>query len=864
MKITNLQVNHLVKPIGINGHKLRISWNLVDGKIQSAYEINVVDDKGRTIESVYKQDDSMVYVLRNDIPWKTKAIVTVKAWDERQIESEPKSVTVITGIASNDWHAKWIDPEIVPCNMKCRRASYLMKKFTLSVKQVEEAKKFGAYVYATCHGIMNIQINGIEITNRQFMPGTQQYDKRLMIETIEIASFLREGENQILVSLGDGWYRGAMGFSQRKNIYGKDVALLLQMEIANNITVVTDETWLASQNGPIGRNDFMAGEEYDARNDLWFEDADRFHNVFVQNYGFENLIANDTVPMIPHETFSANKFVAPNGDIVLDFGQNIVGYVTFEFEGTEGHKLTLIHGETLDGNGNFTIENFQNTATPTKQQIDYICKNGVNQYHPTKTYMGFRYVKVVADFEISQEDFTAVAVYSDIKETATFSCGVTEVNQLFQNALWSMKGNFVDVPTDCPTREKSGYSGDCQAYIHTAMYLMDCYPIYAKWIKEQAAGQYEDGVVPQIAPKANTPRQKEKMSRIFTLDGGIGWSDSFEIVPYRLMKRYGDDSLIREYYKAMKKWTAYEIQRAKKTRIVNRRKLPKEHRRYMIDKGWMWGEWLEPDQNDIDYMKNLVMKGDPEVGTAFFYMNLIYMKQIAESLGETGDTKYYHELAEKVKAAYRAVYIKDGVVKEKERQCRLVRPIVHNLLTEEEKVSTAFDLAELITKNGNHLNTGFLTTHELCRCLSRYGQNKKAYDLLLQREKPGWLYAVTKGCTTIPESWDCFKDDGTPKNSFNHYSYGAIVGWLMDTVCGINVSDGEIVIHPYPDERLGFAKAVYDSPYGRIVSEWNYQDNKIVYKIEVPTNMRAKICISGMASRCVEAGIYQYEVEVSQ
>ena len=862
MKIRNLQVNHLTKPVGISGKNLRLSWNLEGGKKQNRFEVTVKDTEGNVLGIVEEESNAMVCILKKEIPSRTKVKICVKVWDEEKKESEPAGITVVTGINKEEWNAKWIDPELEDKKKENRRASYLRKRFSLTRKQMETAEQQGAYIYATCHGIMNLFINGEEITNHQFMPGTQQYDKRLMVETLEVTQFLREGENEIMVSLGDGWYRGAMGFSQNKNIYGTDLALLLQFEIAREPIVVSDGTWTATQDGPIGENDFMAGEVYDARKEFPMEHGlmedcgERFHLVKVQNYGMKQLIPVDTVPVTPHETLFAKQIITPAGEVVLDFGQNIVGYVSFEFDGQEGKKLTLIHGEVLDGKGNFTIENFQNKAVPTRQQIDYICREGRNKYHPTKTYMGFRYVKVEAAFEIDPAAFRAVAVYSDIRTTAEFSCGVSEVNQLFQNALWSMKGNFIDVPTDCPTREKSGYSGDCQAYIHTAMYLMDCYPVYAKWIREQAAGQYKDGVVPQIAPKANTPGEKEKIGGVLTTDGGIGWSDSFEIVPYRLMKRYGDDALVRENYEAMKRWTAYEIKRAQKTRFCNCRLLPRKYRKYMIDTEWMWGEWLEPGQ-DVNYMSNIVMKGDPEVGTAFYYMNLNYMAQMAEILGEDEDQQYYKKLAEKAKEAYRIVYLENGSVKEKTRQCRYVRPIAHDLLSEKEKTKAASDLAEMIERNENHLNTGFLTTHELSRSLSQYGQNKKAYDLLLQEEKPGWLFAVTKGCTTIPESWDCYDEEGNPHDSFNHYSYGAVAGWLMDCVCGINVSDGKIVIQPYPDERLRFAAAAYDSPYGKIVSEWKYEEGKVKYHVEIPTNMCAEILIDGREKMSVEAGVYE-------
>ncbi len=866
MIIKDFQVNHMSRPVGIDGHGLRLTWKLGDGKKQSAFTIKVTDETGNILEEADIKGDRMFYVLREDIPERTKAKVTLIVRDERGVESLPASIAVVTGIEKTKWKADWILPELSEEKTDSRRASYAGKVFELSNDQIAEAEEKGAYLYATCHGIMNIYINGQEITDRQFMPGTQQYDKRLMVETLDIQRFLRVGENEILVSLGDGWYRGSMGMDQEKNIYGTDLALLLQLEIGKKTVVKTDETWMATQDGPIGRNDFMAGEEYDARKEFTGKSEGCmacFHGVKKKNFGFDNLIYTDTVPIIPHEIFQAEEIITPDGDKVLDFGQNLVGYVSFEFEGTAGQKLSLIHGETLDLNGNFTTVNFQNPKKPVKQQIDYICRDGKNKYHPTKTYMGFRYVKVIADFEIDPADFKAVALYSDIKVTASFACGVPEVEKLFENALWSMKGNFIDVPTDCPTREKSGYSGDCQVYVHTAMYLMDCYCVYAKWLREQAAGQYEDGVVPQIAPKDSAPGVKQKMGPMMSLDGGIGWSDAFEIVPYRLMKRYGDDTLIREYYEALRRWTQYEIRRAEKTRWSNRRLLTKEHRKYMIDTGWMWGEWLEPGQDTVSYMSNLVMNGDPETGTAFFYTNLRYMEEFAKLLGKHEDRQYYRNLAEKARDAYRAFFLEDGRITEKKRQCRFVRPIAHDLLTESEKVRAAADLARLVDENNNHLNTGFLTTHELNRSLSRFGQNRKAYDLLLQKEKPGWLYSVMKGCTTIPESWDCFDENGTPSDPFNHYSYGTIAGWLMDCVCGINVEEGKIRIQPYPDPCLGYAKAVYDSPYGTIISGWEYRQDKIVYHIEIPANMMAEILIEGLEKRTVDTGIYDLEICLS-
>ena len=853
MESIHFQLNHLTKPIGINGNCPRFTWNVKGCKEQSAFQLRyesadqtVVFDSGKIAGSRMYYESGWV------IPFKTRGYVYLTVWDDDHAASEPNSLYVVTGIRNDDWKAKWINPELTIPKREHRTAGYLKKKFKITEDQYLLVHENGAFFYGTCHGLMNVYINGREITDHQLMPGRQQYNKRLMVETIDVSGYLKKGTNEILVSLGDGFYRGALGGTQAKNVYGIDIALLAQIETAGMILCKTDETWEATSEGPIRKNDMMFGEEYDATK----EELTGFHKVKTENFGYDNLIAIDTVPVLPKETFQPKWIDTPNHEKVLDFGQNLVGYVCLDFIGTQGQKLILTHGEVLDEAGNFTIENFQFAGVRTEQKIEYTCKNGRNIYHPTKTYMGFRYVKVEGDVDLQPEEVTAVAIYSDMEVTSRFECGVGEVNQLFKNSIWSMKGNFVDVPTDCPTREKSGFSGDCQAFIHTAMYLMDCYPVYAKWLREQAAGQYSDGNIPQISPKCTKPDEHEKIVGVMVVDGGIGWADSFEIVPYKLAKRYGDPTLIREYYEVIKIWTDYEIKRAKQTRLFNRRILPREHREYMIDKGWMWGEWLEPNQNPTAYMKNILFHGDPEVGTAFLYLNLCYLIEMAKLLGIRKDITYYETVAEKVKKAYRAVYTDHGKVKEKKRQCRFVRPIVHNLLTEEEKYTAAKDLARLIRENQDHLNTGFLTTHELSRTLTRYGQNRTAYDLLLQREMPGWLFSVTKGCTTIPEDWDCFHTDGRPKDSFNHYSYGAISGWLMDSAAGIIVEDGKIVIRPNPDPRLGYLKASYDSPYGTITSNWNYDENGCHYHIEIPPNMQALVCIKGQEEKLLGSGKY--------
>jgi alpha-L-rhamnosidase len=737
------------------------------------------------------------------------------------------------------WQARWINPEL-PSNADTRKkASYLRRSFI--VKTTQNAK-----LYITAHGIYNVWLNGAEVKGFLLAPGTGQYNKRLAVQEYDVGQYLKTGINEILVTLGDGWYRGSMGNDMTVNNFGTDLALLCRLEIDGALVLTSDENWQASQNGALGLNDMMGGEEYDARHELITD----WRSVTVEDFGFDNLVEQTSPPIAEHEKFPAKLFAAPNGDTILDFGQNFAGFVEFELNAKTGQTITLQHGETLDAEGNFTIVNFQNMRkTPCHQKVVYTCKDGLNRYRPTKCYFGFRYVKVETDITITGGEFTGIAIYSDIPQTGFFTCGNEKVNQLFRNTLWSMKSNFVDVPTDCPTREKSGYSGDCQVFADTAMFLMNCYPVYRKWLLEQQATQNAEGIVKMVAPDNRTKRH--------FVEGSAGWCDSIEIVPYKLWLRYNDNTPIMENYESIKKWLGFCLKRAaRKVRFENRR-LPKELKPYFVDKGTHWGEWLEPGTDLVKYMGQIVFHGEPEVATAYLAYGCALAAEMAVHLGKTEDAAYFSNAAEKAKQAYRAAFVKDGVI-DSPRQCRYVRPIALNLLTEDEKRINAGILAKKITENGYKLNTGFLTTSELCRVLTDYGQAETAYRLLLQTESPGWLYSVEKGATTILEQWDGIKADGSVAASFNHYSYGAIAGWLFDRVCGIRLEWGNITLQPYPNKALGHAEAVYHSPLGEIKSAWEYEGDTIrfVFSVSKP----AKIILPNGKNYNVPEGRHEYTV----
>ncbi|MBO6040018.1 MAG: family 78 glycoside hydrolase catalytic domain [Oscillospiraceae bacterium] len=739
------------------------------------------------------------------------------------------------------WQAKWIDPELPHAPEQRQPASVLRRRF--SAERTENA-----LLYITCHGLYEAVLNGQRVGEFVLAPGTGDYHQRLTVQCYDVSRLLCEGENELTVTLGDGWYRGSVGIDGLRNYYGADLALLCQLEAGGKIVLCSDESWEASQQGPTRENDLQQGETYDAR----MEEISDWHSVTARDFGFQNLAPTESVPILEQERFAGKLLRTPNGETVIDFGQNLAGYTELRVNAMAGQTITLRHVETLDENGNFTQKNFDpgdRNAAGIPQKIEYKCKDGLNVYRPRFSIFGFRYARVETDIDLSDAAFTAIAVYSDMPQTGFFACGNEDVNRLFLNSLWSMRSNFCDIPTDCPTRERAGWTGDAGAFAPTAVYLADCYPILRKWLGECRLAQGEDGLVQNIAPVNNKGGMISNM-----LQGSAGWGDACILVPWALYEAYGDRAILEENYDMMRRWMDYCEKRAQKTRPHN---LLNPYHRYLVDEGFHFGEWCQPDVDNTDAMKKTMMLGAPEVATAYYFRSASLMAQIAAILGMDGDTKRYAEIAKNAKKAYRHSCTKNGRIKS-DRQCEYVRPIAFGLLEGEEVQEAADDLNALVERNGCHLNTGFLSTPDLCRVLSENGHSDTAYKLLLQEECPGWLYAVKKGATTVWETWDGVRDDGTVHDSLNHYSYGAVTGWLFGGVCGIRLETGKLTIKPCPHLSLGHAKAEWRSPAGTIQSAWRYEGDKLIIDVAVP--IPAEIVLPGGEKHEVTEGDYHYEI----
>lgn len=840
MKAIRLKAAHLTDPIGIDLRQPLLTWNVIGGTKQTAYQIvascggKVVWDTGKVTGRAMQATYTGPAVSRQRIKWK------IRVWDESDAPGEwsEEAFFEFALLDKQEWKAKWINPEIEAFNPEENQpASVLVKEFTLD-------KTENARIYASAHGIYALRINGKRLTDNVLMPGTSEYWYRLSYQTFDVSALLQKGENVIEVTLGDGWYRGCNGNTGTRNVFGTDIALLLQLEVDKKVALVTDESWQAAQDGPVYFNDIQLGEKVDAR-----MSPTQFHAVKVEDFGYDNLMCMNTLPIREKESFKPKLIHTPDGGAVLDFGQNMAGYLSFKLNAKAGQKLILTHGEYLDSDGNFTDQNLDTVGRkkPLHQVIEYICKDGWNEYIPCLCIFGFQMVKVETDISITGEEFTAHAVYSDMEQQAEFECDNPLVTQFFKNVIWSQKSNFVDIPTDCPQRERSGWTGDAGVFVHTGLMLMDAYPVFAKWLGECRVNQYPDGKIPGINPR----RQPEPSFMDKLYDGSTAWGDASVIIPYTMYLARGDKKILEENYGMMRRWMDYCEKKARKSRLKNKFSR-NPHKNYIIDTGIHYGEWLEAGISMEESMKNIIFNGVPDIATAYFAYSSRLMSKIAGILGKDEDARHYAELYEKTNSAYHFLELKDGRIYS-DRQCRYVRPLQLGLLTENEAKQAAKDLNDLVVKNDYHLNTGFLTTGSLCRVLAEHGYVETAYRILLQEDTPGWLYAVKNGATTVWESWEgC--EGSTGVSSLNHYSKGAVASWLVEGICGIRVEARKITIQPQPNPLMQFAKASVDSPVGTVRSEWRYTGEQVEYMVTIPANTKATFIGLDGTERALQVG----------
>ena len=851
MKAIRLKTEYLLDPIGIDIAMPRLFWNCEDGIAQSAYEIVAADDSGKELWRSGKVLSDAMHCRWGGqaVAPKTKVLWRVRLWDENDICDLWSEASFETGI--DRWKAKWIAGNYV-VNPAKRYPVDCFRKFFVA----EDITK--ARLYITACGVYEAKLNGQRCGDFVLAPGVTDYRQRIQYQTIDVTSLLATGKNELTVQLADGWYRGSTGAWGLKNQYGIQTRLLAQLEITHTDgskqTLISDESWDWSNDGPIRFADNKDGEIVDANcQPSYHGKAKRTHHKVIPT-------ASNNVPVVEKEHFAAQKIITPSGKTVLDFGQNIAGYVSFSVNAKAGQKIRLLFGEMLDQEGEFTQANIQlsmGKKTTPLQKVEYTCKEGLNQYKTTFAVFGFQYALVEADFEIDPADFKSIAVYSDLEQVGFFHCSHPLINRLVDATIWSAKGNHLDVPTDCPTRERHAWTGDAQIFFETAAYLFDFAAFSQKYLRDIYDWQKNDGKLPQIVPDGGVDFYMNPMH------GSVGWADIGVLYPSKFAQLYQDESLMKAYYPGMAKYARFMIRRCgrKMPIFAENIKLSKKNRKYFVNDGQSFGEWSEPADVGAFQWTDFCAP-HPEVSTAYTAYVMGIMAEAAKKYGTNEEAALFTEYHEGCKRAYQELVTTNDYSLDTDRQARLVRPLAFNLLTPEQKAFATKRLINALERYDWRLGTGFLSTPLTLDVLADI-DIEAAYRLLENEQIPGWLSMPKLGATTIWESWEGpYNKQGAGAGSLNHYSKGAVCAWLFHTMCGIQ-PDGEnhFTIAPQPGGSLTHAFASYNSIYGKVESKWEQTAAGYTFTVTIPANCEALIRLPDGSERIQRAGSTDYTLE---
>ncbi|MEN4100013.1 MAG: family 78 glycoside hydrolase catalytic domain [Anaerolineaceae bacterium] len=843
----NLKTEYLIDPIGIDIKSPRLFWNVAGGKKQTAYSLvlktcgEVVWKSGKVFSNHMRADYAgPALSSRQRVEW------SVRLWDENDDAGDESSAFFEMGLLdSSDWLAKWITADLVINKKRRYPVDCFQKEFRVS-KAVKQAR-----LYITACGLYMAYLNGEKAGDAELTPGYTDYRKRLQYQTYDVTCLVRTGDNWLEVELADGWYRGCIGSLSYRNVFGTRTQLLIQIELdygdGTRDTIGSDESFAWSNDGPIIYSDLKNGEIVDVNRKPGYGGKARLGSFPVTPSASNNVLIKQ------QERFTPTLIIAPSGAKILDFGQNMAGFIGFRLKGEKGQVLTLKLGEVLD-HGEFTQVNFQSGSKEyIAQKIQFTCSGSEDVYRTKFAIFGFRYALVEGLESINPQDFCAIAVYSALEETGDFRCSNGLINQLVKNTRWSMKSNFADVPTDCPTRERAPWTGDAQIFCNTANYLMNAAPFFRKWLNDLTDRQTKDGKVHSIVPTVGNE------TLLAAVDGGVGWGDAVIFIPYRCYQIYRDEAFLRHHYPSMKAFAEFSIRRAAQTFVTNWfRKNP--YKKYTYDCYQHFGEWCEPQGVEPYNLIINIIFPRPEEATAYFSYQMHCMSKAASILGLEEDCHRYAEYADGAKKAYNYLFVKNNTI-DTDRQAKLVRPLALGLLDGEVMVNVQNRLEQALGRNEYRVGTGFLSTPFLLPVLTAAEKLDIAFKVLENEESPGWLYGPKQGATTIWENWEGYDAQGHPKSSHNHYAFGAVCEWLFDTIGGIRIiGEKEFLIKPHFGGSLTFAQTRYQSIFGEVVSDWELVNEEFSLVVIIPGNCTATIILPNSESHRVESGVHRYTV----
>jgi len=838
-ELTPVRFEHHREALGIGLAAPRLSWQVAaePGWQQAAYELAIGDSVFRVASA------SSVLVPWPDTPLRPREARTVRVrviGADGSVSDWSDPATVERGLDADSWEASLIAPgadERGP-------AALLRREFSVG------GDIASARLYATAHGIYVAEINGRRVGDDALAPGWTSYHRRLRYQTYDVTGLLRPGANAIGFQVADGWWRGRLGFVPgARDTYGTFLGLLAQLEITgtdgSRVVIGTDGTW-RSATGPVRAADLYDGERYDATSELpgWsragFDDAG-WSPCVAGSLDVATLVAPDgpavraTEGLLPRETLTT-----PAGRTVLDFGQNLVGRLRIQVRGRRGAQVTLRHAEVLE-DGELGVRPLR-TAQATDSYVVRGDPDG-EEWEPEFTIHGFRYAEVTGSYD----DLSAVAVvyHSDLERTGWFSCSDELLTRLHENVVWGMRGNFVDVPTDCPQRdERLGWTGDLQVFAPTAAYLYDCAGFLDSWLQDLAADQTADGTVPLFVPRVDFPGPFAEPAPT------AGWGDAAVIVPWVTYQRFGDVGVLRRQYASMRAWVDGL------TAALGPGTL--------FDKPAMQlGDWLDPAAPPDEPWAATT---DPHlVATAYRAYVADLLARIAAVLGEESDAAKYADLADGVRQAFHDSYVTPRGLIVSDSQTAYALALEFGLLRDPDQRAVAGRrLVELVRARRHHVATGFLGTPLICDALTSAGAVDDAYQLLRQTECPSWLYPVTMGATTVWERWDSMLPDGSVNpgqmTSFNHYAFGAVADWMHRVIGGLApAAPGyrELLVAPRPGGGLTWARASHQTPYGLAEVSWRRSDGGLTVDVTVPAGCTARVVLPGVDP--VQAGPGQHQ-----
>lgn len=835
LRLYDLTVDYLTSPVGMDRPAPRFSWKLdsnSENTVQTAYVLKV---NGETVSKAESSQSILIPYTGQDLLPRWVYTWEVTVWDNHG-QSACAQSSFETGLMNGNQfaeHAQWITSG---WSADQTASPVFVKTFPIA-KPVSRAR-----LYATCLGLYEAELNGSKLGDTFFAPGWTSYRKRLQYQTYPLE--VKPGENELRFTLGSGWYRGPLGFNPTPNHYGDTLALLAMLvvtyEDGSEEIIGTDESWTVTE-GAIRFSEIYDGESQDTTL------TERHTGPAVgYDHGFDMLIGQENEPVRCLKRLDAAKiFTAPNGDLLVDFGQNLTGWAEIKITGRPGQKLVLRHAESLDENGNFYTGNLSFAkATDT-----YILNGEAQLLRPHFTFHGFRYLCVAGLEEGQEAVFTACHLSSDLKETGSFECSDKRVNRLQQNIVWGMRDNYLDVPTDCPQRsERLGWTGDVTAFAPTAAFNANIMPFMRKWLRDLAADQDPATGMAQVVPDVLSDGTGGSSQ-----NGSAYWGDCATVLPWTLYQVYGDKQVLDEQYPSMKTWVEYVRRQCGSNGLWQT--------------GFQYGDWLGLDSESCAL-------GDERKGATddYFVANVCYLwslqilSQSAELLGHEEDAKMYRELRAQVLEAFREEYVTKTGRLVSETQTALTLALHFHMVEEKHRGAIADRLEANISAHKTHLTTGFIGTPYACLALSDNGKHETAGKLLLQEDNPGWLYEVGMGATTVWERWNSILPDGSfnpaNMNSLNHYAYGSIGDWMYTRLAGLRLLEPgykTFALKPMFIAGITWVKLCFESVYGAIRIGWRCENGTVTVDVQVPANT---VCLLTLPEKDGEirlgSGAYHY------